>query len=1352
MPNAKIGKVNLSDTVNTQRLRFNQLIDSVGSVSLSNVNQTAGRSTFAGSYPTVGEALKEHEARLDSADIIEVKTPRIRAFDNTYDNTLAGDTYLQSNLDVAGITTLDSSTIDGTLLVTNTSQFNKEVTIDEALTVTDSAYITGNLDVGGNVQIDGNLTVDGIATLKAGSDNNINLGDIDATTDTVTFNAEVASHIIPDDDNTYDIGSSSKEWRHGYFDGTVDADEVNADSATLGTVKVSDLTAGRVILAGTSGEIEDTSKLTFHNTNGLNVNEALTVTDSAQIGGTLNVDGNVTATANAGISGRVNIGGDLIVTDSAYITGNVNIGGDLDITGSVTSTGTAFTLAAETGTNDPFTLGDTLTVAAGEGINTAVTDNTITVSGEDASDANKGISKFDNGDFVVTNGNVTLADLTTGAVLGINGTTNEVEVSRTNGTVTVGLSNSVFITDDLGIGGDFTVGGDFIITGAQKLASAFIELLDGTSGAPSTNAGITIDRGTEDSALMQWNETSDYWEASYNNAAAPSQLVTYANLDTTDFTTGATITISDEAIQDMVGAMVTGNTETDITVTYQDGDGTLDFVLDNTTVTAGSYGSTTSIPSFTVDGKGRLTNVTPVSIATTLTISDDNLDSDAVDLLNDELRFSEGEGINAVVTDNKVTISAELATSINKGVASFSTDNFSVTNGAVTIKNNGVILGTETTGNYMSGISGTTNEIEVSHTPGEGSSATVGLPDSVTVTTNLTTGQDVFVGRNLDVTGNTVIDGNLTVSGTTTTVNTETVTIADNIILLNSNAANTPTQNGGIEIERGESTNVQLRWNEANDYWQVGEGNDPVYTRVATAGWLNAGGGLSYDNSTGEFAHNDTSSQESVNKSGNTFIQDISLDAYGHVTNIGTNSVTVGDATITLAAGSDLHFDETDKTFTTNQSTDQTLTIDHDNITRTDSADSDSPAFGGTFTAIDSLTTNARGHVTGVNTKTVNIPSLATYDNYVSWTFMEGNGSETGTISSGGTLHFEQGTGMEVEKTADDQLTFTNTDRGSSQNIFKRIIPEDSAGTDLDTITADGNNDIFYIRAGGGITLASDATNDRMTISHTDTSSQTSSNNSGRTYIQDITLDTYGHVTGINTATETVTNTNTNKLTTFQVEDGDGTEVTISDAKEWKFKEGGGVNINWTDTTPGSNADPFDLEFTINTGVTAGSGLTGGGILNTSRTINVGSGNGISVGADEVEMSGSYTGSFSATGNITAYSSDERLKENIAVISDPIRKLKSIGGYSYTWNEEAVTAVGFTPESKDEHGVIAQEIQKVIPDAVTSAPFDTDEDGNSKSGEDYLTVRYERIVPLLIEAIKDQQVQIDKLKKELQGR
>ena len=1340
MPNAKIGKVNLSDTVNTQRLRFNQLIDSVGSVSLTNVNQTAGRSTFAGSYPTVGEALKEHEARLDSADIIEVVTPRIRAFDSTYDNTFAGDVYMQSNV-----------------------------------------------DIGGNLQVDGTLTVDGIVNMKAGSSGTVTLGD--DNTDNVVFDADINSNVIPNTTNAFDLGSSSQEWRHGYFDGTLNTDNLLADSATVannaaivGNLDVDGITTLDVTTIGEQLTVNAPTLMT----DALTVEDSAYVTGNLDIGGNLHIEGNATSTgwalkiaAETGTTDEISLGNTItfsageginttVSNNQIAIAGelatNSNIGvasfssNDFDVnTGVVTINSIGnnqidnsfINIASETGTTNALNLGETLTLAASEGINTTVADNTITIEAELASDTNIGVSKFDNGDFVVTNGNVTLADLTTGAVLGINGTANEVEVSRTNGTVTVGLPNSVNITDDLGIGGNFTVGGDFTITGAQRLASAFVILMDGTIGAPSANAGISIDRGTSDSAVMQWNETSDYWEASYNNAATPSQLVTYANLDTTDFSIGATISISDEAIQDMVGAMVTGNTETDITVTYQDLDGTLDFVLDNTTVTAGSYGSTTSIPTFTVDGKGRLTNVSPVSIATTLSIGDDNLDTDTIDLLNDTLTFSEGEGINAVVTDNTVTISAELASSSNKGVASFSTDNFSVSNGVVIIKNDGVILGTETTGNYMSGISGTANEVTVSHTPGEGSSATVGLPDNVTVTEDLTTGQDVFVGRNLDVTGNAVIDGNLTVSGTTTTVNTETVTIADNIILLNSDASGAPSQNGGIEIERGSSTNVQLRWNEANDYWQVGEGNDPVYTRVATAGWLNVGGGLTYNSVTGEFAHTDTSSQGSVNNTGNTFIQDISLDTYGHITDIVSGTVTVGDGTITLSvSGSDLTM--TDGSFTTNQSSNKSISINHNDITRTNTTNTSTPAFGGTFTAIDSLTSNARGHITGANTRTVTLPSLPALDNYVSWTFMEGNGSETGTITSGDTLHFEQGSGMEVEMTADDQLTFTNTDRGSSQNIFKRIIPEAADGSDLDTITADNNNDIFYIRAGGGITLSSDATNDRMTVSHTDTSSQGTSENSGRTYIQDIFLDTYGHVTSINTATETVTDTN--QLTTFQLEDGDGTEVTISHGKEVKFKEGGGVNINWTDFSTGSNADPFDLEFKINTGVTAGNGLTGGGTLNATRTIHVGAGNGITVAANEVKMSGSYTGSFSATGNITAYSSDERLKDNIAVISDPIRKLKSIGGYSYTWNEEAAMAVGFTPESKDEHGVIAQEIQKVIPDAVTSAPFDTDEDGNSKSGEDYLTVRYERIVPLLIEAIKDQQVQIDKLKKELQGR
>ena len=70
------------------------------------------------------------------------------------------------------------------------------------------------------------------------------------------------------------------------------------------------------------------------------------------------------------------------------------------------------------------------------------------------------------------------------------------------------------------------------------------------------------------------------------------------------------------------------------------------------------------------------------------------------------------------------------------------------------------------------------------------------------------------------ISGNVSITGDLTVSGSTTTVNTETINLADNIITLNSNATGSPTENAGIEIERGTSSNVAIRWNETNDKWE----------------------------------------------------------------------------------------------------------------------------------------------------------------------------------------------------------------------------------------------------------------------------------------------------------------------------------------------------------------------------------------------------------------------------------------------------------------------------------------------------------------------------------------------------
>lgn len=119
------------------------------------------------------------------------------------------------------------------------------------------------------------------------------------------------------------------------------------------------------------------------------------------------------------------------------------------------------------------------------------------------------------------------------------------------------------------------------------------------------------------------------------------------------------------------------------------------------------------------------------------------------------------------------------------------------------------------------------------------------------------------------------------------------------------------------------------------------------------------------------------------------------------------------------------------------------------------------------------------------------------------------------------------------------------------------------------------------------------------------------------------------------------------------------------------------------------------------------------------------------------------TGEIRATNEVTAYYSDERLKAEIANIPDALAKVEKINGVTYTQNKLA-EQFGYN-DYRQQVGVIAQEIAEVLPEAIRPAPFDIDADGNSKSGENYLTVKYENIVPLLIEAIKELSAKLKKL-------
>jgi hypothetical protein len=125
------------------------------------------------------------------------------------------------------------------------------------------------------------------------------------------------------------------------------------------------------------------------------------------------------------------------------------------------------------------------------------------------------------------------------------------------------------------------------------------------------------------------------------------------------------------------------------------------------------------------------------------------------------------------------------------------------------------------------------------------------------------------------------------------------------------------------------------------------------------------------------------------------------------------------------------------------------------------------------------------------------------------------------------------------------------------------------------------------------------------------------------------------------------------------------------------------------------------------------------------------------------------SGNMYAAGDITAYSSDERLKENIVTISNPIEKLLKLRGVYYDW-KDGLDEIGFFPKQKHDIGVIAQELELVIPEAIKSAPFDTGVNGESESGENYKTVKYDKIVSLLIEAIKELSTQVESMKLEIE--
>ena len=470
-----------------------------------------------------------------------------------YDIPASGITGLELNRISEGSATASISQANGLRINVNTE-------ITGALNV--SGDITGsNLQLTGNANILGNIVLGG----------NITVGDSD--TDFVKFDAEISSSIVPDVDNSFDLGSSDKNWRNIHVSGTayvntLQANQVNFSDlgiledltvsgntflgnggdiiVTSGSLYNDQLTNNRVVIVGTQGLLEDDTNFTFDGTE-LNVGQGnftvqqgsgnidtagtLNVGDATTLESTLTVTGSTTLKDNLSVSGTTTVSGATILQDTLQVNstselkGAVGMNSTLDVTGSATLKSTLEVKGA-TGLNS------TLDVTG-----SAQFKSTIDVDGE-ATLSSATVEDLTQDRIVAVGVGGSLIDY---SGLTYNGTTFQIgggvfEIDNNDGDV---RTSGSLTTNGLTNNGDLTVNGVLTVTGNTQLqanlyVSGNLEVLGGATSViiQSTTVELddniirlnayapferyagfeVIDSGsTNMSASLLWDGQNDYW-------------------------------------------------------------------------------------------------------------------------------------------------------------------------------------------------------------------------------------------------------------------------------------------------------------------------------------------------------------------------------------------------------------------------------------------------------------------------------------------------------------------------------------------------------------------------------------------------------------------------------------------------------------------------------------------------------------------------------------------------------------------------------------------------------------------------------------------------------------------------
>ena len=397
-----------------------------------------------------------------------------------------------------------------------------------------------------------------------------------------------------------------------------------------------------------------------------------------------------------------------------------------------------------------------------------------------------------------------------GGTITFSGTSNEVEVGESSGTVTMGLPSDVTVSNDLTVSGNLVVSGTTTQTGATVSDSNFTGLSNANTGnatdfgfygkyVESTTtkyAGIFFDAST-DNTFRLFTDTQTVPSTTVDTTATGYGVATLvANITgnvsgSSGSTTGNAATAT--ALASSRNFTVSGDATTDSSQSF-DGTGNvaLPITLANSGVSAATYGDANSVAQVAVDSKGRVTSASNVDIS---------------------MPSSQVSDFAEAVSD---TVGAMFTSNTETGI----TVTYQDADNTIDLAVGTVALGSGTSGNYVDNVTGGTG-VTVTGSAGEGWEPAISIGQAVSTTSDVTFAD--IAATDVTASGNVVITGNLTVNGSSVTNSSTNTTIEDALIELGSGNTGSNSNDLGLILERGSTgNNAFMGWDESADKFVMG--------------------------------------------------------------------------------------------------------------------------------------------------------------------------------------------------------------------------------------------------------------------------------------------------------------------------------------------------------------------------------------------------------------------------------------------------------------------------------------------------------------------------------------------------